>query len=137
MARRLRLNLAELPQHLVQRGDNRRLTFFAEEDYRGYLPWLGRASPKYECRIYAYVLMTNHVHLLASSAREYGLSLMMQYVGRHFVRYINHAYGRTGSLWEGRSRSSLVDTESYSFRCCRYVEGNPVRAQMVRGPGEY
>jgi len=126
-----------VPQHLIQRGNNRHATFFAEEDYRNYLDWLADGARKYECRIYAYVLMTNHVHLLASSSRRYGLSLMMQYLGRYFVRYINREYRRSGTLWEGRFKASLVDRETYFLRCCRYIECNPVRAQMVRGPGDY
>jgi putative transposase len=126
-----------VPQHLIQRGNNRQATFFAEEDYRCYLDWLADAAKKYDCRIHAYVLMTNHVHLLASSARPKGLSLMMQYVGRYFVRYINHVYQRSGTLWEGRFKASLVDTEAYFLRLCRYIECNPVRADMVEGPGEY
>ncbi len=137
MPRRLRLNLADVPQHIIQRGNNRQATFFAEEDYRFYIDRLTDASRKYGCSIYAYVLMTNHVHLLASTERSYGLSLMMQYVGRYFVRYINRVYRRSGTLWEGRFKASLVDTEAYFLRCCRYIECNPVRAQMVRGPGEY
>jgi len=137
MPRRSRLNLTAVPQHLIQRGNNRQATFFAEEDYRCYLTWLTDAAKKYDCRIYTYVLMTNHVHLLASTARPYGLSLMMQYVGRYFVRYINRVYRCSGTLWEGRFKASLVDTETYFLRCCRYIECNPVRAQMVLGPGEY
>ncbi|MGQ0749232.1 MAG: transposase [Betaproteobacteria bacterium] len=126
-----------VPQHLIQRGNNRQATFFAEEDHQRYLGWLADAAKKYECRIYAYVLMTNHVHLLASTTWPYGLSLMMQYVGRHFVRYINRVYRRSGTLWEGRFKAGLVDTEAYFLRCCRYIECNPVRAQMVRGPEDY
>ncbi len=137
MPRRSRLNLIEVPQHLIQRGNNRQATFFAEDDYRRYLEWLADAAAKYECRIHAYVLMTNHVHLLASTARSDGLSLMMQYVGRHFVRYINRSYHRSGTLWEGRFRASLVDTATYFLRCCRYIECNPVRAGMVLSPEEY
>jgi len=137
MPRRARLNLEDLPQHIIQRGNNRQATFFADEDYRFYLDRLADGARKYGCSIYAYVLMTNHVHLLASARQAYGLSLMMQYVGRYFVRYINRAYGRSGTLWEGRFRASLVDTETYFLRCCRYIECNPVRARMVRAPGEY
>jgi len=137
MPRRSRINLADVPQHIIQRGNNRQATFFAEEDYRRYLDWLSDASKKYNCRIYAYVLMTNHVHLLASSVRPYGLSLMMQYLGRYFVRYINHVHRRTGTLWEGRFKGGLVGTETHFLRCCRYIECNPVRAQMVRRPGDY
>ena len=137
MPRRSRLNLTEVPQHLIQRGNNRQATFFAEEDYQYYLQWLADAAKKYDCRIYAYVLMTNHVHLLASTARPYGLSFMMQNLGRYFVRYINHGYRRSGTLWEGRFKASLVDSETYFLRCCRYIECNPVRAGMVLAPGQY
>lgn len=137
MARRSRLNLSGVPQHLIQRGNNRQATFFAEEDYRCYLGWLADAAKKYDCRIYAYVLMTNHVHLLASTSKPYGLSLMMQYVGRYYVRHVNRSYRRSGTLWEGRFKASLVDTKDYFLHCCRYIECNPVRAGMVQGPGEY
>lgn len=137
MPRRSRLNITGVPQHLIQRGNNRQATFFAEEDYRAYIGWLVDAAKKHHCRIYAYVLMTNHVHLLASTTKAMGLSLMMQHVGRYFVRYINHTYRRSGTLWEGRFKASLVDTENYFLRCCRYIECNPVRAGMVEGPGEY
>jgi putative transposase len=137
MPRRKRLNLAGVPQHLVQRGNNRQDTFFSYEDYQLYREWLSEAAEKYECRIHAYVLMTNHVHLLACSARPDGLSLMMQYVGRFFVRYINRRYERSGTLYEGRFRSSLVDTDHYFLRCCRYIELNPVRACLARNPEDY
>ena len=137
MARRARLLFAGVPQHIVQRGNNRQATFFAEEDYRSYLDWLLEAVKKYDCRIYAYVLMTNHVHLLASAERPYGLSRTMQHLGRRFVRYVNHVYRRSGTLWDGRFKASLVDTETYFLRCCRYIECNPVRAQMVVQPGAY
>jgi putative transposase len=117
VARRARLLFAGVPQHLIQRGNNRQATFFAEEDYRSYLDWLLEAVKKYDCRIYAYVLMTNHVHLLASAQRPYDLSRMMQHLGRCFVRYVNHVYRRSGTLWEGRFKASLVDTETYFLRC--------------------
>ncbi len=98
MARRARLIFAGVPQHIIQRGDNRQATFFAEEDYRSYLDWLHEAAKKYGCRIYAYVLMTNHVHLLASAEQPYDLSRMMQHLGRRFVRYVNRVYRRSGTL---------------------------------------
>ena len=137
MARRARLLFAGVPQHIIQRGNNRQATFFAEEDYRSYLDWLLEAKNKYDCRIYAYVLMTNHVHLLASAERPYDLSRMMQHLGRRFVRYVNHVYRRSGTLWEGRFKASLVDTETYFLRCTRYIECNPVRARMVIHPGDH
>jgi len=137
MARRARLLFAGVPQHIIQRGNNRQATFFADEDYRSYLDWLLEAVKKYDCRIYAYVLMTNHVHLLACEQRPYDLSRMMQHLGRRFVRYVNHVYRRSGTLWEGRFKASLVDAETYFLRCCRYIECNPVRARMVVHPGNY
>lgn len=118
MPRRLRLNLIDVPQHIIQRGNNRQATFFAEENYCFYLDRLVDASRKYGRSIYADVLMTNHVHLLASAQRSYGPFLMMQYVGRYFVRYINRIYRRSGTLWDGRFRASLVDAEAYFLRCC-------------------
>jgi len=137
MPRRTRLNLTDVSQHIIQRGNNRQATFFAEEDYRFYLDCLLDAARKYGCSIYAYVLMTNHVHLLASARGPHGLSCMMQHLGRRFVQYINHVYRRSGTLWEGRFKASLVDTETYFLRCCRYIECNPVRAGMVGDPADY
>ncbi|MGE5526999.1 MAG: transposase [Rhodospirillaceae bacterium] len=137
MPRRPRFDLADVPQHVIQRGNNREAMFYERADYVAYLTWLRDAATKYDCSIYAYVLMTNHMHLLASTARPHGLSSMMQYVGRYFVRYINKKYARSGTLWEGRFRSSLIDTETYFLRCCRYIECNPVRAGMVLHPGDY
>ncbi len=81
--------------------------------------------------------MTNHVHLLASAREPYALSRMMHYLGRRFVQYINHVYRRSGTLWEGRFKASLVDTETYFLRCSRYIECNPVRARMVVDPTDY
>ncbi len=137
MARRARLLFAGVPQHLIQRGNNRQATFFADEDYCSYLDWLVEAARKYDCRVYAYVLMTNHVHLLASAEQPYDLSRMMQHLGRRFVRYVNHVYRRSGTLWEGRFKASLVDTETYFLRCSRYIECNPVRGGMVVHPADY
>lgn len=137
MPRRPRINLEGIPQHIVQRGNNRPATFFAESDYRFYLDRLEEAAHKYDCAVYAYVIMTNHVHLLASTGRPYGLSSMMQYIGRYFVRYINRVYRRSGTLWEGRFKAALVDTDVYFLRCCRYIECNPVRARIVTAPGAY
>jgi putative transposase len=131
------LNLTDVPQHIIQRGNNRSACFYAEEDYRFYLDCLFKAARRCGCSIYAYVLMTNHVHLLASARHSYGLSRMMQHLGRRFVQYINHVYRRSGTLWEGRFKASLVDTETYFLRCYRYIECNPVRAQMAAGPGDY
>jgi len=137
MPRKPRFSLAGVPQHIIQRGNNRQATFFADEDYRFYLDHLADAAHKYDCAVYAYVLMTNHVHLLAAAEKAYDLSRMMQHLGRHYVRYINRIYRRSGTLWEGRFKACLVQTENYFLKCSRYIECNPVRAGIARAPGEY
>lgn len=137
MPRKPRYNLPGIPQHIIQRGNNREPCFLAVDDYHRYLADVLEAATKYHCRIHAYVLMTNHVHLLATPMIENGLSLMMQALGRRYVRYINKTYKRTGTLWEGRYKSSLIDSDQYLLTCMRYIELNPVRACMVDHPGEY
>ena len=123
--------------HLVQRGINREPCFFAEEDYHCYLHWLQKSAADWDCAIHAYVLMTNHVHLLITPQRSDGPAKLMQSLGRRYVQYINHAYRRSGSLWEGRYKSSAVQAECYLFACMRYIELNPVRAGMVSDPAQY
>lgn len=137
MPRKPRFILPGVPQHIVQRGNNREPCFLAEEDSRRYLDDLGLVSGKFNCQIHAYVLMTNHVHLLVTSLSDTGIGQMMQALGRRYVYYINHTYKRTGTLWEGRYKASLVDSEAYLLVCMRYIELNPVRARMVKHPGEY
>jgi putative transposase len=137
MPRRPRIKLADVPQHIVQRGINREPCFFAEEDYHCYLHWLQKSAADWHCTIHAYVLMTNHVHLLVTSAKPDGIAKMMQSIGRRYVQYINRSYRRTGSLWEGRFKSSLVQAEEYLLTCMRYIELNPVRANMVNDPAQY
>jgi len=135
MSRKSRLYLPGVPQHVVQRGNNRQPCFFAEEDYRYYLECLANATKKFDCQIHAYVLMTNHVHLLVSSSEEYAIFGMMQSIGRKYVRYVNHAYNRTGTLWEGRFKAWLVQSERYLLTCIRYIDLNPVCARIVETPG--
>jgi putative transposase len=123
--------------HIIQRGNNRQATFFSDEDYRKYLDTLDRLSKQYGCAIHAYVLMSNHIHMLATPAHKESVSLMMQGIGRTYVRYFNGRYRRSGTLWEGRYKSALIDSERYLLTCSRYIELNPVRAGMVTGPGQY
>ncbi len=137
MPRKSRFNLVGIPQHVIQRGHNREPCFYSEQDYRRYLADLKAAAKKYECRIHAYVLMTNHVHMLVTPMVEHGISNMMQALGRRYVYYINKRYHRSGTLWEGRYKSSLIDSDYYLLTCMRYIELNPVRAAMVDHPGEY
>ena len=137
MPRRPRLQLAEVPLHIVQRGINREPCFFAEEDYHCYLHWLEEAARDCGCAIHAYAQMTNHVHLLLTPKESGAPSRLMQSLGRRYVQYANRFYRRTGSLWEGRYKSSLVQAETYLLACYRYIELNPVRASMVMDPGQY
>ena len=137
MSRQPRLHLPEVPTHVVQRGNDRQACFVDAEDRYFYLTCLAAAAAVNQCEIHAYVLMTNHVHLLVTSRTASGLSRMMQSVGRRFVRRFNTIRERSGTLWEGRFRSSLVDSQRYLLECHRYIELNPVRAGIVDDPGDY
>lgn len=137
MPRRARLNLAGVPWHIIQRGNNRSMCFFAEEDYWFYLDSLCELAGKFHCAVHAYVLMTNHVHLLLSPEETNSASQMMKQLGQRYVQYINRAHQRSGTLWEGRFRSCLTQTEEYLLTCYRYIELNPVRAGMVGHPRAY
>ncbi len=134
MARLGRYFLPDQPLHVIQRGNNRQAIFFAAEDYARYRDWLAEAAARAGCAIHAYVLMTNHVHLLATPARADSLPRMMQLLGRRYVRHVNAAYRRSGTLWEGRYRAAPIDSEAYFLACCRTIELNPVRAGMVDHP---
>lgn len=137
MPRPPRLDLAKVPQHVIQRGNDRQPCFFRELDYIRYLQDLREAAMKYRCHVHAYVLMTHHVHLLVTPCEVGAVSRMMQSVGRRYVRFINDAVSRTGTLWEGRYKSSLVDSEHYLLACYRYIELNPVRAAIAATPADY
>jgi putative transposase len=137
MPRKPRMYLAGIPCHVIQRGNNRNACFFAENNYRMYLDYLQDACRRYHVAIHAYVLMSNHVHLLMTPDDSSGISRVMQSLGRRYVQQINTRYRRTGTLWEGRHKSSLVDTDKYFLTCMRYIELNPVRAGMVHHPREY
>lgn len=123
--------------HVVQRGNNRAAVFHQARDYHDYLALLAVAARRYHTFVHAYVLMTNHVHLLLTSERTEGVSESLRYLASRFVRRINDRYGRTGRLWESRFRSSPIDSDFYCLACYRYIELNPVRAGIVRTPSEY
>ena len=137
MPRRPRMYLPGIPAHIVQRGINRAPCFFRENDYRIYLNALDTALKRYRVSLHAFVLMTNHVHLLMTPEDEDGISRVMALLGSYYVRYVNKTYERTGTLWEGRHHSSLIETSSYLFRCYRYIELNPCRARVVKRPDAY
>lgn len=137
MPRRARLLVPGVPLHLIQRGNNRSACFYAEEDYLFYLDNLKLQAELHGCAVHAWCLMTNHVHLLVTPSKPESASLMMKGLGQRFVQYINRTYDRSGTLWEGRFRSCLLQEEDYVLACYRYIEMNPVRAGMVEHPAEY
>ncbi len=137
MPRKPRFFVPDIANHVIQRGNNREAVFFEDEDYQTYKNILHESAVSSGVKIHAYVLMTNHIHILATADTTGGISLMMQKTGRFYVPYINHKYQRTGTLWEGRFKSSLVDSDFYVLACMRYIEMNPVRAKMVESPADY
>ncbi len=137
MARRPRLYIHGIPHHIIQRGNNREACFYDQADYKAYLTYLHESAKQNNVSIHAYVLMTNHVHILCTPSEEKGNGKMLQMLGRRYVQYFNHKYGRTGTLWEGRYKSTLVQSEHYLLTVYRYIELNPVRANMVEHASEY
>ena len=137
MPRLPRFDLPGQPQHVIQRGNNREPVFGHDDDYTVYLDALADACGRFGCAVHAYVLMTNHVHLLLTPQAGDGIGRVMQSVGRRYVQYFNTAYRRTGTLWEGRYRAAPIDSERYLLTCMRYIELNPVRAGMARRPADY
>ncbi len=137
MPRKPRANPIGIPQHLIQRGNNRQACFTSEQDFIAYAGWLKDYAKKFRVEIHAWVFMTNHVHLLCTPQETNAISQMMQSIGRQYVRYFNYTYKRSGTLWEGRYKSCLVQTEDYLIQLYRYIELNPVRANMVDDPCEY
>jgi len=137
MPRKRRFYQPGVPVHVFQRGHNREAVFFDDQDYLAYLRFLKASADALGCLIHAYVLMTNHVHLLVSPTAANDISLLFQGIGRHFVPYINKTYQRRGSLWEGRHKGHILASEDYFLTCMRYIEMNPVRTGMVDHPAQY
>jgi putative transposase len=137
VARLARLTLPAYPHHIIQRGNNRQPIFTCEADYIFLLDLLFEYTCQFEVALHAYVLMGNHFHLLATPKTSQGLPQMMQAVGRRYVRYFNHLYQRSGTLWEGRYKSTLIDSEQYLLVCMAYCDLNPVRASLVANAADY
>lgn len=137
MPRPRRFAIAGQPLHIVQRGNNRTPTFVAAGDYLVYLQLLAAATTHSGCAIHAYALMGNHVHLLLTPDGPWSASALLHQVGSRYVRYFNDRHERTGTLWEGRFRRCVVDSEAYVLRCYRYIERNPVRAGIVADAADY
>ena len=137
MARLPRLTVPGYPHHVIQRGNNRQDIFLSVANYQYLLRLIAENAQKFEVDIHSYVLMTNHFHLLATPRTEAGLPQMMQAVGRSYVRYFNDMYGRSGTLWEGRYRSTLIQTDRYLLACMVYIDLNPVRAGLASDVRDY
>ena len=137
MARLPRYVIPSQPQHIIQRGNNRQIIFAADADYQFFRDALVDAATKHGLAIHAYVWMTNHIHLLATPLFENSISKVFQSVGRKYVQYYNYTYKRSGTLWEGRYRATIVDTEQYFLKLMRYIDLNPVRASMTQHPADY
>lgn len=137
MARLSRFLIPGYPQHLIQRGNNRERILVDEDDYWFLWERLVEGAAKNGCAVHAYVLMPDHFHLVATPSTENGLSKLLQSLGRYYVQYFNRRYDRTGTLWEGRYRATLLDPDTYLLTCSRYVELNPVRKGLVKSPGDY
>ncbi len=138
MPRSARIILPAYPHHIIQRGHNRQAVFAGEDDYRYYLENLAELKEQFECKVYAFCLMTNHVHLIVEPGEDAeGLSLLMKRLAGRQTRFVNRLEGRSGTLWEGRFKSSPIESNAYLLACCRYVEMNPVFAGMCDDPAAY
>jgi putative transposase len=137
MPRRRRICPPGLPVHVVQRGNNRQVCFASDADMKAYAHWLHEGANKFGVDVHAWVFMTNHVHLLLTPHNAAAISRCMQYLGRYYVRYFNYRHRRSGTLFEGRFKSSIVQTRRYLLACQRYIELNSVRAGMVSDPADY
>lgn len=137
MARLPRLTVPGYPHHIIQRGNNRQAIFAVNQDYQALLDLLTDNAKKFEVGVHAYVLMTNHFHLLATPKTAEGLPQMMQAVGRSYVRYFNDSQKRSGTLWEGRYKSTLIQTDRYLLTCMAYIDLNPVRGGLAALPSDY
>jgi putative transposase len=137
LPRRRRYCPVGIPVHIIQRGNNRQSLFTSDADIAAYAHWLGEGATRFHVEIHGWVFMTNHVHLLLKPQRDYAISRLMQSMGRRYVAFFNYSYSRSGTLFEGRFRSCLVQEDNYFLTCLRYIELNPVRAGMVSDPGDY
>ena len=137
MPRRARLSLPGIPWHIIQRGNNRSVCFHSEGDYYFYIYHLAELASRFRCAVHTYVLMNNHVHLLLTPENVDSAALLMKNLGQRYAQYFNRVHRRSGTLWEGRFRSCLTQSENYVLNCYRYIELNPVRAAMVAHPRDY
>ncbi|MBS1187662.1 MAG: transposase [Burkholderiaceae bacterium] len=137
MARTARLVIPNMPHHIIQSGNDRQSIFRDDADYLAFQAWLKDAARQFRVALHAYVLLPNQVHLLATPVDETGLARMMQWVGRYYVPYFNQKYSRSGTLWQGRFKTSVIESEQYFLPCSRYIEMKPVRTGLAANPADY
>jgi len=137
MARLPRYAIKNHPQHIIQRGRDGKQIFFEEQDYQYFYDCLEAAAYNYRLKVHAYVLMPNHVHILATPGNTDSISRTTQSIGRNYVQYINECFDMSGTLWEGRYRATVIDSKNYLLTCSRYIELNPVRGGLIKKPGDY
>ncbi len=137
MARLPRFILPGYPQHVIQRGNNGMTILHDEDDFWVMWSTLRDAAQRFDCAVHAYVLMPTHFHLLLTPEHDEGIGKLMQYTGRYYVQHANQRYGRTGTLWDGRYRATLVDPNAFLLPVCRYIELNAIRAGLVAAPSDY
>jgi putative transposase len=137
MARLPRYAIKNHPQHIIQQGRDGQQIFFADQDYQYFHDCLDAAAYNYQLKVHAYVLMPDHVHILATPGNTDSISRTTQSIGRNYVQYFNECYGGSGTLWEGRYRATVVESKRYLLTCCRYIEMNPVRNGLVKTAADY
>ncbi len=137
MARQPRLSLAGYPHHVIQRGNNRQAIFYSDDDRKAYLAWLSEYAEKFDVAVHAFVLMDNHTHLLLTPQDDSGVPNLMQALGKRYAQSFNYFHKRTGTLWEGRYKSTLIQDDPYLLTCMAYIDLNPVRAGMVALPSDF
>lgn len=137
MARLPRLVVPHQPHHVIQKGNDRQIIFRDEEDHGAFLKWVREAARQFKVAVHAYVLMPDHFHFLVTPSDATGLGRMMQWIGRHYVPYFNRKYLRSGTLWEGRYKATVIESQRYFMLCSRYIELNPVRTRLVDDPADY
>ncbi len=137
MARLPRYNIKNEPQHIIQQGHDGQPVFFEDQDYQYFHDCLDAAAYNYQLNVHAYVLMPDHVHILATPCKTDSISRATQSIGRNYVQYFNECYGGSGTLWKGRYRATIIESKQYLLTCSRYIELNPVRNKLDKKPGDY
>ncbi len=137
MGRHARINYPDLTYHIINRGNNREVIFAEAQDYEHYLNTVQRYKKKYHFKLFAFCLMTNHVHLLIKISKYGSISRIMQSITIAHTRRFNFKYQRCGHIWQGRFHSPIVSNDDYLLKAMQYIEQNPLRAKMVKSIADY